>query len=271
MTLTRTIAILIASLVLGAGCAKTAETQDGAAAPVATINGTSIPREVWNLYLKVRFQGQEVDSLDEATRKEALEDLIRMYAGAAQANTDGLVSGESAARIELMRQSAMADLFSKKIVDGQEPTEEQLKAEYDKRVAEMPKDEFNARHILVEDEAQAKDLAAQLDKGASFEKLAKDHSKDGSAAEGGDLGWFVPEQMVKPFADALRQLEKGKYTASPVQSQFGWHIIKLVDTRASTPPPFESVKSQLGQMVRQSMVNERLDQLVNSAKIERTP
>ena len=100
------------------------------------------------------------------------------------------------------------------------------------------KQEYHARHILVDDEAKAKDMIAQLDKGGSFEQLAKDNSKDGSATEGGDLGWFNPNQMVKPFSDALQQLEIGKYTATPVKSEFGWHVIKLEEKRATTPPPY---------------------------------
>ena len=97
----------------------------------------------------------------------------------------------------------MAELLFKKYTEGAEPTEAELKAEYDARIAEAPKQEHHARHILVDDEAKAKDMIAQLDKGASFEQLAKDNSKDGSATEGGDLGWFNPNQMVKPFSDAL--------------------------------------------------------------------
>ena len=113
-------------------------------------------------------------------------------------------------------------------------------------------------------------MIAQLDKGASFEQLAKDNSKDGSATEGGDLGWFNPNQMVKPFSDALQQLEIGKYTATPVKSEFGWHVIKLEEKRATTPPPYDSVKAQLGPLVNQKKFETHLKELVKAAKVERS-
>ncbi len=138
-----------------------------------------------------------------------------------------------------------------------------------KSVAEMPKAEYHARHILVDDEAKAKDLIAQIDKGASFEKLAKENSSDGSAAEGGDLGWFSTGQMVKPFSDAVQQLEVGKYTATPVKSEFGWHVIKLEETRPTTPPPYDAVKAQLGPLVKQKQFEAHLKELVGKAKVER--
>ena len=159
-------------------------------------------------------------------------------------------------------------LFNK-FTGGLEPTEEELKAEYDARVAELPKAEYRARHILVDDEAKAKDMIVQLDKGGSFEKLATDNSKDGSATEGGDLGWFSPGQMVKPFSDAVQQLEVGKYTATPVKSEFGWHVIKLEETRPTTPPPYDAVKAQIGPMVNQKKFEAHLKELVKAAKVER--
>ncbi len=116
----------------------------------------------------------------------------------------------------------------------------------------------------------AKDLIAQLDKGASFEKLATEKSKDGSATEGGDLGWFNPGQMVKPFSDAVQQLEIGKYTATPVKSEFGWHVIKLEEKRPTTPPPYEAVKAQLGPMVNQKKFETHLKELVKTAQVERS-
>jgi peptidyl-prolyl cis-trans isomerase C len=133
----------------------------------------------------------------------------------------------------------------------------------------MPKTEYHARHILVADEAKAKDLIAQIDQGADFQKLAQENSSDGSAAEGGDLGWFSPGQMVKPFSDAVQQLEIGKYTATPVKSDFGWHVIKLEETRPTTPPPYDAVKAQLGPLVKQKQFEAHLKDLVSKAKVER--
>ena len=117
---------------------------------------------------------------------------------------------------------------------------------------------------------KAKELIAQLDKGGNFEQLAKDNSKDGSATEGGDLSWFNANQMVKPFSDAVQQLEIGKYTATPVKSEFGWHVIRLEEKRATTPPPFDTVKAQLGPLVNQKKFEAHLDELVKTAKVEKS-
>jgi peptidyl-prolyl cis-trans isomerase C len=269
------LAITATVLLLAAGCTKTdtaaAGASDSAVKPVAMVDGTAISQDVWNLYVKARHEGKAAEEITPEQRTETLDELIGMYVGAQEARKQNLTTGEDGARIELMHTSSMTELLFKKFVDGKEPTEEELKAEYDARIADLPKTEFHARHILVDDEAKAKDLIAQIDKGASFEKLATENSKDGSATEGGDLGWFMASQMVKPFADALQQLEVGKYTATPVKSDFGWHIIKLEETRAATPPPYESVKPKLGPMVQQKKFEAHLKELVKAAKVERTP
>lgn len=264
----------VAILLLAGGCTRTEDAAAGATEtadrPVAVVNGTPVTRDVWNLYVKTRHNGRSAEELTPEQRSETLEDLIGMYAGAQEAAKQSLAAGEPTARIELMRNSSLADLLFKKFIEGKEPTEEELKAEYDERVAAMPKNEYHARHILVDDEAKAKNLIAQIDKGSSFEKLAADHSKDGSANQGGDLGWFLPGQMVKPFSDAVQQLEAGKYTATPVKSEFGWHVIKLEETRATTPPPYDSVKAQLGPLVNQQKFAAHLKELLKTAKVERS-
>jgi peptidyl-prolyl cis-trans isomerase C len=268
---TQILAISALGMLFMAGCTK-ADTPavDAAAKPVAVVNGTPISRDVWDLYVKTRHAGKTAGDLTAEEQKEALDELIGMYAGAQEAEKQKLGAGEPNARLELVGKSAMAELLFKKYTEGAEPTEAELKAEYDARIAEAPKEEYHAKHILVDDEAKAKDLIAQLDKGGNFEQLAKDNSKDGSATEGGDLGWFNPNQMVKPFSDAVQQLEIGKYTATPVKSEFGWHVIRLEEKRATTPPPFDAVKPQLGPLVNQKKFEAHLDELVKAAKVERS-
>jgi len=270
MRYTQAFAITLAGLLLAVGCTKAETPTEGAARPVATVNGHPISNDVWQLYVKTRHQGKTVDQLTPEERSEALEELIGMYVGAAEAEKQKLTAGEPGARLELVRHSALAEMLFRKVTEGKEPTEEELKTEYDARVAEMPKTEYHARHILVADEAKAKELIAQIDQGADFQKLAKENSSDGSAAEGGDLGWFNPGQMVKPFSDAVQQLEVGKYTATPVKSDFGWHVIKLEETRPTTPPPYDAVKAQLGPLVKQKQFEAHLKDLVSKAKVERT-
>lgn len=267
LPLTALVAVLAA-----AGCDKGAAEQDSAAAPtgpVAIVNGTEISRDVWDLFLKTRMSGQEDEEVTPEQKEQMLDNLIQMYAASQQAEKDGLNSGETAARLELMKRSALADLAGQKHLEGKDPTQEDLKAEYDRQVEQMPKTEYSARHILVDTEEKAREMIASLDQGAKFEKLAEDNSSDSSASDGGNLGWFTPARMVKPFADAVQSLEKGAYTKEPVQSQFGWHVIKLDDTRPLTPPPFEAVETQLKQFVQQSKFQAYLNELTAAAKVEK--
>ena len=125
-------------------------------------------------------------------------------------------------------------------------TDAEIKKEYDSKVGGANGTEYKASHILVKTEDEAKKLIAELDKGGKFAKLANKHSLDAKESQnGGDLGWFSPSQMVAPFSEAVAKLEKGKYTKTPVQTQFGWHIISLEDSRKQTAPPLEAVKEQL--------------------------
>ena len=267
---TQILALSALGLLLMAGCTKADTPAEAAGKPVAVVNGTPISRDVFDLYVKTRHQGKTPGDLTAEEQGEALDELIKMYVGAQEADKQKLAEGEPKARLELVGKSARAELLFKKFTEGAEPTDAELKTEYDARIAEAPKEEFHARHILVDDEAKAKELIAQLDKGGSFEQLAKDNSKDGSATEGGDLGWFNANQMVKPFSDAVQQLEIGKYTASPVKSEFGWHVIRLEEKRATTPPPFDAVKAQLGPLVNQKKFEAHLDELVKTAKVEKS-
>jgi peptidyl-prolyl cis-trans isomerase C len=267
---TQILALSALGMLLMAGCTKADTPTDATAKPVAVVNGTPISRDVWDLYVKTRHQGKTPGDLTAEEQSEALDELIKMYVGAQEADKQKLGEGEPNARLELVGKSARAELLFKKFTEGAKPTDAELKAEYDARIAEAPKEEYHARHILVDDEAKAKELVAQLDGGGNFEQLAKDNSKDGSATEGGDLGWFNANQMVKPFSDAVQQLEIGKYTAAPVKSEFGWHVIKLEEKRPTTPPPFESVKAQLGPMVNQKKFEAYLKDLVKQAKVEKS-
>ncbi|MDQ2695310.1 MAG: peptidyl-prolyl cis-trans isomerase [Pseudomonadota bacterium] len=128
--------------------------------------------------------------------------------------------------------------------------------------------EYKARHILVESEDKAKSLIEDLNKGADFSELAKTNSTDSSAAGGGDLGWFTTDMMVQPFGATVAQLEKGKYTEAPVQTQFGWHVIVLDDVRDVTPPPLEELRPQISQMLQGRMINDYLAKLREKAQVE---
>ena len=149
-------------------------------------------------------------------------------------------------------------------------TEQAMKKVYEDAVKQMGGDEeVRARHILVPTEAEAKAIIAQIMKGESFEKLAKEKSKDpGAAAQGGDLGYFSKDQMVPEFAEMAFKLPKGTIS-DPVKTQFGWHIIRVEDKRSKAPPPFEQVKDQVETFVQRKAQADYVTKLREAAKVER--
>jgi peptidyl-prolyl cis-trans isomerase C len=151
----------------------------------------------------------------------------------------------------------------------QAETEDSLKTLYQKLLKEKPaQEEVHARHILLASEEEAKSVIAQLDKGADFTALAKKYSTDPSAQEGGDLGYFGHDDMVKEFADAAFALPVGQYTKTPVKTEFGWHVIKVEDRRAGKPPSFEEAQDQLRQDLARDIIEAKLQELRGAAEIE---
>src|SRR5690606_37432873 len=142
----------------------------------------------------------------------------------------------------------------------------EIEAAYQEQVKLAPREQYRARHSLVETQAEAEKIIEQLDSGKPFEELAKESSQGPSAASGGDLGWFSPNQMVKPFADAVAALEDGAYTKEPVQTEFGWHVILREDSRATEPPTLASVRDVVTQSVQQKKFQAHLDQLRQNAE-----
>lgn len=164
----------------------------------------------------------------------------------------------------------VADVYVRKTIQPK-ITEDKLKARYDELSAKYkPEDEVRARHILVQTEAEAQDLIKQIKGGADFAKLATEKSKDtGSAKQGGDLGYFTRNVMVKPFAEAAFALKVGDLTEKPVKTDFGFHVIKLEDRRKSSPPPMAEVKDQLMNQVGQDLVAQMIKDMKAKAKIEK--
>lgn len=233
----------------------------------ALVNGVSIPQARIDLRVKVAAAQGQADSPE--LRKAIREDMINVEVMVQEAVKLGLdKNAEVVQQIELAKQSVLAGAFVQDYAKDHPVSEDQLKQEYDKLKAKLGNKEYNARHILVETEAEAKDIIAQLGKKAKFEKLAAKSKDSGSAAQGGSLGWTIPGNFVPEFANALLNLKKGEYTKEPVQSQFGWHIIKLDDTRELKAPAFEEVKPQLQQRLQQQAIKKAIDDLRAKAKIE---
>jgi peptidyl-prolyl cis-trans isomerase C len=265
----------VATLLVLAACNKSAQQAAPAPAadttpPVATVNGTPIPRADYDAFLKNLLQGKPATDLTADQKNQVLDELITMNLVSGQAVKDGLENDPDVkANLEVVRMRILSDAESQKFLKGKEPTDAQLHTEYDTAIASMDKTEYHAEHILVPTKEQAEALIKKIDAGAKFEDVAKANSTDNSKTNGGDLGWFTLTRMVKPFGDAVKGLKKGEITQQPVQTQFGWHIIKLIDTRDVAPPPFDQVKAQVTKAVIQKELIAYVDGLKKNAKIEK--
>jgi peptidyl-prolyl cis-trans isomerase C len=267
-------AVCIAACGKGQPAATPAATDKAAApapAPVATIDGTPISRVEFDIYLKSLLQGRPTTELTPEQRGQVLDELISMQLLATQGTKDAIEKDpDVAARLNVVRTRVLADSESQKYLKDKEPTDAELHAEYDTAIAAMDKTEYHARHILVPTKEQAELVIKKIKGGGKFEDVAKAQSTDGSKANGGDLGWFTLTRMAKPFGDAVKILKKGEMTQEPVQTQFGWHVIKLEDTRETAPPPFEQVKQQVSNGVIQKKLQAYVDSLKKTAKIDKS-
>jgi peptidyl-prolyl cis-trans isomerase C len=266
--------VLGAALLLTACAQKSSQTTsaDASAKPVATVNGQVLSSAQFDFFTK-NVAGKRAAELNAEQRAQALDTLVRAEVVAQQGEKDGLdkqsdtVSSLALARLQIMEQAVMANYLK-----DRKATDAELKAEYDTQVAALPKMEYRARHVLVKTKEEADKIIAQLAKGAKFETLAAAQSLDnGSKVNGGDLGWFSPAHMVKPFADAVAALKKGAVTPAPVQTEYGWHVIRLDDTRETSPPAFDTVKDKLGQIVESKKFKAYSDGLLAAAKVVKTP
>jgi peptidyl-prolyl cis-trans isomerase C len=238
--------------------------------PVATVNGKSVSRATFDYVVK-SLAGKASGELTVKERDQVLDEIVRSEVVAQEAEKQGLdKQGDTAAALSMARLQLLQAAAGTAYLKDKKPTDAEMKAEYDTQVAAMPKMQYKAHHILVKTEPEARAVLARLKKGEKFEAIAKDVSLDTSKTNGGDLGdFFNPNAMVAPFAAALQTLKKGEITQAPVQTDFGFHIIRLDDTRATTAPPYEAVKTQLEQMVQQKKFKAYSDNLVKQAKIEK--
>ena len=267
------IGVLLTACNKGEQAAPAAAIDTPATASVAVVNGVSIPRADYDAFLKNLLQGKPVPpDLTAEQKNQVLDELITMELVSAQALKDGVDKDpEVAANLEVLRLRVLSDGESQKFLKGKDPTDAELHAEYDSDIAAMDKTEYHARHILVASKEKAEQLIKKLKGGSKFEDVAKAESTDNSKTSGGDLGWFTATRMVKPFSDAVKGLKKGETTPEPVQTQYGWHIIKLEETRDVTPPPFEQVKAQVSKNLIQKKLVAYVEDMKKTAKIEKKP
>lgn len=232
------------------------------------VNGKEIPQSRIDAGVKSRIAQGQPDTPE--LRNSVKDALINQEIIAQEAIKKGLnKKPDVVAAIDINRQDILVNAYVQDYLQKNPVNEETLKKEYERIKAQLGGKEYRARHILVENEAEAKDIIAQLKKGANFEKLASERSKDnGTKDRGGDLDWSVPGNFVKPFGEALGKLKKGQMTETPVQSNFGWHVIRLEDERPFQAPAYDAVKQNLQRSVQQQMIQKALADLRAKAKVE---
>jgi peptidyl-prolyl cis-trans isomerase C len=236
--------------------------------PVAVVNGQPISQQTYQLYLKQR-QAENPNANVAGNRKIIINELINrelLYQDAVKQKLDK--DPDVKFTLEQLRKNTLIQANVRKMARDKPITDAALKKEYDTRIATADITEYKARHILLKSEADAKAVIKELDNGAVFSDVAKAKSTGPTGPKGGDLGWFKASQMVGPFAEAVKKMNKGSYTKTPVKTQFGWHVILLEDSRKATPPAFEQVKNQIRSVMRSRQLQERIMKMRKQAKIE---
>ncbi|MDR2365601.1 MAG: peptidylprolyl isomerase [Zoogloeaceae bacterium] len=234
--------------------------------PFVTVNGRAVPQYVADAFIDDQ-QSQGAQVSDEF-RNAVREEFIRRELIIGEARKKGLDKQKTVmGQLENARQMVLVRAYLTEYIKENPVTEAQINEAYETLKQRLGDTEYKTRHILVENEAEARELVAKLDKGEKFAELAKNSKDPGSKENGGDLGWMSPSAFVAPFAEALAKLKKGEYSKDPVQSQFGYHVILVEDTRALTPPALEQIRPQITQGLTQQKVEDLLKSLRSKAKI----
>ena len=250
------------ALTLMIGAASTGWAQNA-----AVVNNKAIPKQKVDDFVAALAAQGRPDSPE--LRAAVRDELIARELFSQEAEKKGLLrNAEVQRQLDNARQEILIRALIREHLKANPITDAEIKGEYDKVAKSGGDKEYKARHVLVEKEDDAKKIIEQLKKGAKFEELAKQSKDTGSAAKGGDLDWNGAGTFVKPFSDAMVKLEKGQFTDVPVQTQFGWHVIRLDDVRESSPPPLEQVKPQIQQELERRRVQTLQQDLRAKAKIQ---
>ncbi len=260
--------MLFAALVTAFGLSGAAYAADGADPVVAKVGDQEIHQSDIDLGI-ANLDPQLAQLPDDQKKLAALSAAIDVKAIAKVAQTDGIEnSDEFKKRLAFLRERELHNAYFRKYVVNT-VTDDEIKARYDAEIKKIPpQEEIHARHILVKTEDEAKAIIKDLDAGKDFAELAKAKSSDPNKSEGGDLGYFGKGRMVKEFEDAAFALKKGEYTKTPVKTQFGFHVIKVEDTRMAPPPALDQVKDQIRQLVMRDKYIALLAKAKEGTKVE---
>jgi len=232
---------------------------------IATVNGDKIMKSTLDGYMAILKRSGKAD------KQAALDDLVATEIALQQAKSSKIIERpEIKKAISDFTRNVLLKTWTKEKVESFKISDEDIKKAYDERVTKLASKEFNARHILVKTEDEAKAIIKELQGGADFEKLAKEKSTGPSGSNGGSLGWFKAQTMVPAFANAVKAMKKGEISKEPVKTQFGYHIIKLEDSRDAKLPTMESLKPQLKRVIAQKKMLEYMKELKKTAEVKIT-
>ena len=234
---------------------------------VATIDGIPIQTTLFNYYARARLQ-KDVVLLTDEEYDGLLQELVEFRLLTRSAEAQGLSDQEElAAQLEIYRLQTLSRVMASNYLEENPTTEAELQSAYQKNLPQLSGRQFKARHILVDEENEAREIIEELQQGADFQELARTRSTGPSGPNGGDLGWFTPDSMVAPFANAASSMEVGTFSVEPVETRFGWHVILLEDSSDQQPPGLDAVRDEMTSLVEQEKIRVFLDSLQLTAEI----
>ena len=234
---------------------------------VATIDGIPIQTSHFNYYARARLQKDVVLLTDEeydGLLQELVDFRLLTHAAEAQGLSD---QEELAAQLEIYRLQTLSRIMAFSYLEKNPATEAELQSAYQQSLPQLSGRQFKARHILVDEENEAREIIEELQQGADFQALARTRSTGPSGPNGGDLDWFTPDSMVAPFANAASSMEVGTFSVEPVETRFGWHVILLEDSADQQPPGLDAVRDEMTSLVEQEKIRVYLDSLQQAAEI----
>ncbi|WP_373507386.1 peptidylprolyl isomerase [Thiocapsa sp.] len=268
MRTTRFPFILCALLAAGTVVAEDAKEPEAAEVIIATVNGTPYGLDLFRLFFLERLQQNQGEN-SPALQEQAFNEFMSMVVASQEAARRKLEQDpDVGVALELQRMKILSNAALASMAEEITPTDDDLKKAYEEVKENASRTEYKARHILVKDEEEAKKMVEELEGGADFGDLAREHSLGPTGKNGGELEWFDASQMVAPFSEAVAAMEVGSFTKTPVQTQFGWHVIELQDSRKAEPPTFEDAKPQLVALLKRQKLSEKLIEMRDGAMVE---
>jgi peptidyl-prolyl cis-trans isomerase C len=268
------IVVAVSTLLSVSACSRDgAETAnpDLGSAQVAVVNGQPVPESVLRIYA-LATERKNLEELGPEDRERVLNDLIGLQLLAQQADDDGLTRSRTlAAQIELQRLRLIANAMATDYIEKNPPSDVDIQALYDENLPLLSGEQYKARHILVATRDEAESVIVQLQQGAEFVALAEERADGPTGPNGGALDWFTLDTMPPPFGDAVRTMSVGSYTAEPVQTDFGFHVILLEETRKQEPPALADIRNELASAAQRKRLDDYIKMLRESATVTVEP